>query len=104
MPEVHCPCCGETKDFENEESLTCVPPKDVLVFGRYHIEIDYREALYNEYPQYTVEEIVGSYIGENHLFPSYDDWIRKKNGDFDMDIESEEEGSGSDSDSDSDSD
>ncbi len=98
MPEVNCSCSGETKDFENEESLTCVPPKDIIVFGKYHIERDYRDDLYSEFPHYTVEEIVGSYIGENTLFPSYDAWLRKKNGDFDMDIES------SDSDSDSDSD
>ena len=66
--------CGEYHDFEQEECSMCIPPKEVLIFGSYHIDSVYREELYNECPFYTTEEIVGSYIGENPNYPSYDIW------------------------------
>ena len=78
MSEVLC-TCGEFHDFSIEEGLTCVPPREVLIFGEYVIPSDYREALFIECPFYTVEEIVGSFIGENPYFLSYDEWYDKKN-------------------------
>ena len=108
MPEVLC-TCGEYHDFSVEECLTCVPPKDVLLFGDYQIPYDYREELFNECPFYTVEEIVGSFIGENPYFPSYDEWYDKKNNltyeqYSDSDNDSDNDNSDSDSDNDSDND
>ncbi len=70
-----CPTCGEkAHDFAREEALDCVPPRNVLQFGNYLIDRDYREALYEEFPFYTTEEVVGSYLGHNPNFPSQIEW------------------------------
>ena len=64
MTTEKCPTCGKkAHDFEKEEIMDCVPPKDVLKFGEYEIDKDYRKALYDFYPFYTAEEVVGSYLG-----------------------------------------
>ena len=52
-----------------------VPMPHRLTFGPYTLDCNYREALYDEYPYYTIEEIVGSYLGHNPYFPSQDVWI-----------------------------
>jgi hypothetical protein len=97
MPEVLC-TCGEYHDFSVEECLTCIPPREILIFGEYEIPSDYREELFIECPSYTVEEIVGSFIGENPYFLSYDEWYDKKNN-----LTYNQYSDSSDSDSDSDS-
>jgi hypothetical protein len=81
--------CGEYHDFEEEECSMCIPPKEVLVFGHYHIDLTYREELYTEYPYYNVEEIVGTFMGENHNFPSYNEWISKRM--YEEELEEEEQ-------------
>ena len=74
-----CPTCGKkAHDFETEEALYCVPPNDVLKFGQHQIDKEYREALYEEFPFYTAEEVVGSYLGYNPHFPSQNVWFDEK--------------------------
>lgn len=74
-----CPTCGKpAHDFEKEEALDCIPPKNVLKFGDYTIDKNYREALYKEYPHYTSEEVVGSFLGYNPYFPSQSEWRDRK--------------------------
>lgn len=78
-----CPTCGKkAHDFEKEEVMNCVPPEEVLKFGPYEINKEYREALYKEFPFYTAEEVVGSYLGYNYSFPSQDVWIEQQNENF----------------------
>lgn len=74
-----CPTCGKNAhDFENEEALDCVPPKEVLKFGEHLIDKKYRNALYKEFPMYTSEEVVGSYLGYNPHFPSQNVWFAER--------------------------
>lgn len=71
-----CQTCGKKgHDYENEEIMDCVPPKDVLKFGKYSIDKSYRNALYELYPFYTAEEIVGSYLGHNPYFVDQNTWL-----------------------------
>lgn len=73
-----CPTCGKkAHDFEKEEALNCVPPKEVLKFGEYQIDKKYRKALYKEFPMYTSEEVVGSYLGCNPYFLSQNVWLEE---------------------------
>lgn len=78
--KLKCPTCGkEAHDYEHEEFLDCVPPLEVLTFGPYHISREYRDALYEKYPFYTSEEVVGSYLGKNPYFPSEALWYEEQN-------------------------
>jgi hypothetical protein len=71
-----CPTCGKkAHDFEKEEAMNCVPPKEVLKFGEHQIDRKYRNALYKEFPMYTSEEVVGSYLGYNPHFLSQNEWL-----------------------------
>lgn len=63
--------------------MDCVPPQDVLKFGEYEIDKDYRKALYELYPFYTAEEVVGSYLGYNPNFVDQDTWLAQQNEDYD---------------------
>jgi len=77
-----CKTCGKNAhDFASEEVLDCVPPRGILRFGQYEINKDYREALYTEFPFYTAEEVVGSYLGFNPNFPSEGAWLDQKTED-----------------------
>ena len=70
-----CPTCGEDPhDFKVEEARNCVPPRDVLQFGEYKLNKKYREALFADAPFFTVEEIVGSFLGHNPNFPDQKEW------------------------------
>lgn len=74
-----CQTCGEkAHNFEIEESMSCVPPLEILRFGRYELSSEYRQALYKEYPMYSAEEIVGAYLGHNPSFPSQDNWYKEQ--------------------------
>jgi len=74
--ESKCPTCGKkAHNFEKEEALDCVPPKNVLKFGEHVIDKKYRDALYKEYPFYTSEEVVGSFLGYNPHYPSQAVWL-----------------------------
>ena len=71
-----CPTCGKkAHNFETEEALDCVPPRDVLNFGKHRIDKDYRESLFQAHPYYTSEEIVGTFLGHNLNFPSQSAWF-----------------------------
>lgn len=79
MQDKKCQTCGQKQhDFSKEEAFDCVPSKNVLQFGNFIIDKQYREALFNEFPMYTSEEIVGSYLGKNPFFPSQDSWLESK--------------------------
>lgn len=74
-----CPTCGkQSHDFMNEEAMECIPPHDVLNFGQHQIDSNYRIALYEEYPMYTSEEVVGSFLGYNPHFPSQNQWLEQQ--------------------------
>ncbi len=74
-----CQTCGKkAHNFANEEALNCIPPKGVLKFGTYEIDNEYRSALYNKFPFYTAEEVVGSYLGHNPYFPSQTIWFEER--------------------------
>ena len=72
--------CGRKlpHDWENEEYMNCVPPEKQLKFGGYELDVDYKAALYAEYPFYTTEEVMGSYFGHNPYFPSQEEWLEKQ--------------------------
>ena len=74
-----CETCGKpAHNFEKEEIMECVPPRNVLKFGEYLIDKSYREALFQENSMYTAEEVVGSYLGHNPYFPSQDEWVEQQ--------------------------
>ena len=87
-----CETCGKkAHDFVREEPMDCVPPRHILRFGNYVINKEYREALYVEFPFYTTEEVVGSYLGYNPHFPSEEKWLEKQEmGEDDSDYDSED--------------
>jgi len=62
-------------DSDYEDSI---PPLNMYKFGKYEIDTDYRQELYEEYPFYTGEEIVGTYLGHNPYFPSQEEWFLNK--------------------------
>ena len=71
-----------------------VPRPEQYNFGPHKINRKYREVLYNKYPFYTIEEIVGSYLGYNPYFPSQRDWLKKSkrmqyNSDSDSDSDTD---------------
>ena len=75
-----CQTCGKkAHNYENEEIMDCVPPKDVLKFGGHTIDKSYRNTLYEQYPFYTAEEIVGSYLGHNPYFVDQETWLEEQN-------------------------
>lgn len=70
-----CPTCGrKAHNFEKEEGMDCVPPIEVLKFGTFELNRKYRDALFKKHPNYTTEEIVGTYLGHNSSFPSEKNW------------------------------
>ena len=79
-----CPSCSENShifeshNFESEEFLYCVPPPKTLKFGNYVLSQEYKKALFDEYPFYTAEEVVGSFLGHNPYFPSQDEWEEER--------------------------
>lgn len=80
IKQSKCQTCGKKiHDFEKEEAMDCIPPVEVLQFGQYAINKEYRETLYKEYPFYTSEEVVGSYLGHNPHFPSQETWVEEQN-------------------------
>jgi len=81
-----CSQCGLAWDAD--EHMACVPPKDKLNYGEYKLSPAYKAALYDSHPNYTVEEVVGSYLGYNQLFPDEETWLKEQ----DEEEEEEEEG------------
>ena len=60
---------------DHEEYFNQVPPPEKCNFGDYQIDPEYRKELYEQFPFYTGEEIVGSYLGHNPYFPSQKEWL-----------------------------
>lgn len=68
--------------------MDCVPPLHVRRFGDdIVLSPEYRQALYEAYPFYTTEEIVGTSLGFG-IFLSESDWWKEQKGEDD---DSEEE-------------
>jgi hypothetical protein len=72
-----CEACGyfHPSEYDLSFDTQAVPERDVLEFGPYWLSEDYREALYNDWPNATVEEIIGTFLGYNPLFPSHQAWV-----------------------------
>tara|TARA_B100001059_G_C17367488_1_gene348122 strand:- start:81 stop:320 length:240 start_codon:yes stop_codon:yes gene_type:complete len=51
-----------------------VPPPDQLQFDSFVLAEEYKRELYEEFPYYTAEEIVGTFLGHNPYFPSQVAW------------------------------
>ena len=81
-------CDAIMHDFTTEEALQCVPPPYILQFRDLRINKEYRQALYDYCPYFTVEEIVGTCLGFNTIFESQYIWRRDDSSD---DIESNED-------------
>lgn len=76
---MNCQTCGEeAHDFKNEEILECIPPPNVLIFGAFEIDEDYRNALFSKFPFLPAIEIVGSFKGMNPDFPSQSEWLEQR--------------------------
>lgn len=79
---LKCLSCGKkAHNFEKEEAFSCIPPKDVLKFGQFEINENYRQVLYQKFPFYNTEEVVGSYLGNNPHFPSQSEWLIEQEDD-----------------------
>lgn len=66
---IVCNSCGQrAHNFDEEEALMCIPPRDVLKFGDIVIPAEYREQLYFTHPQFTTEEVVGTYLDHPDQF------------------------------------
>eukprot|EP01083_Nonionella_stella_P001431 4120_1 len=79
MTTEKCLTCGApAHDFKLEEALQCVPPSNILQFGPHKIDAEYREQLLRFHPQYTCEEIVGTFLGFNPYYESQEEWLRQK--------------------------
>ncbi len=77
-----CLSCGKkAHNFEKEEALSCIPPKHILKFGQFEINKDYREELYQKFPLYNTEEVLGTYFGHNSKYPSQSEWLLEKEED-----------------------
>jgi hypothetical protein len=73
---MHCESCGRHEhNYATGEALACVPPRHVLQFGPHRLDAAYRQALYERFPFYTAEEIIGSFLGENPYWPSQETWL-----------------------------
>lgn len=66
------------------DNIHTVPPRDKLTFlfeedpsGPHTLDVNYRTALFEEFPFYTSEEIVGSFLGHNPYFDSQEEWVLK---------------------------
>ena len=62
------------KRMSVDQTMTQVPPPEQLEFGPYVLDEDYKRELYEEFPYYTTEEIIGSFLGYNPHFPSQVAW------------------------------
>jgi len=73
MVKSQCISCGEpAHNFKKDEFLNCIPPANIVEFGTIKIKPSYRKKLFQKHPNYTVEEIVGTYLGHNPYYPKYE--------------------------------
>jgi hypothetical protein len=68
------PCVLDESKEEDEENLNKIPPREMVQYGEYCLSMEYKLALFEDYPSYTIEEIVGSYLGYNPGFPSQEEF------------------------------
>jgi len=62
----------------DDEMLSRVPTSEQLGFGLYVLDKVYKRELYEKYPYYTTEEIIGSFLGYNPHFPSQVAWANAR--------------------------
>lgn len=78
MRSLHCVTCKRPNhDFATEDAPHCIPPASVLQFGPHRLSGAYRAALFERFPQFTAEQIVETYLGQNLLFPSQSNWMQQ---------------------------
>ena len=61
-----------------EGKMHRVPPRQQLEFGSYVLDEVYKKELYKEFPDYTVEQIICTYLGHNPFFPSQTAWQNRR--------------------------
>lgn len=54
--------------------MSKVPPPNQLEFDPFELDEEYKRELYEKFPYYTEEEIVGTFLGRNPYFPSQVAW------------------------------
>ncbi len=69
----------------DQKYLDRVPSPKTCKFGPYQIDPKYRKEIYKRFPFYTIEEIVGSYLGHNPYFQSQHDWLNSESESDDAD-------------------
>jgi len=70
--DINCEVCNAYCDFSGThyaEKRDCIPYFHVRQFGEYTIPKGLRRRIYEKFPEYTVEHIVGTYLGVNPNFP-----------------------------------
>jgi hypothetical protein len=72
----------------DQKYLDRVPSPKTCEFGPYQIDPKYRKEIYKRFPFYTIEEIVGSYLGHNPHFQSQHDWLNNPYSDSDSESDS----------------
>jgi len=77
-------------DWDSVAVMECVPPPGQLRLASYDIDAEYRRELYSMYSFFTVEEIVGTFLGRNPGFPSQEAWLRGGYSSDDGEYSSEE--------------
>ena len=63
-------------DWDDPQILYCVPPVAQLRLQNRVLTLEYRRALYQSFPHYTVAEIVDTFAGRNPQFPGQTSWHR----------------------------
>jgi hypothetical protein len=84
-------CNKRAHNFEDEEVMTCVPPRHVLTFGPHQIDMNYREKLYALHPEFNTEEILGTWMDGCSDFPSMYAWTDCAEIDTDFDDDDDED-------------
>tara|TARA_Y100000004_G_C8716157_1_gene328089 strand:+ start:81 stop:314 length:234 start_codon:yes stop_codon:yes gene_type:complete len=64
------------------DDLNAIPDVNQVVFTFYNstsyetheLDLEYKLAIYDAHPYYTAEEIVGTHLGHNPYFPSFEEW------------------------------
>ena len=73
--------------YDEDEEYDFVPHPHQLRFGNIELMPDYREALHEAHPHYTVEQIIQTSLGCNVEFPSMEEYMRE----YEQMLEDEEE-------------
>src|SRR5436190_6196301 len=73
-----CDYCKKDWNDKKQKHTTCLPPEYKLDYGRHVLSADYKAALFAQFPGYTTDEIVNTFLGYNSHFPSQSEWELEK--------------------------